>query len=462
MVTAMALPSPYRPGATTDPDLKFAAYTMAVWGPFLGPWREQQRFLLMGFGEALQPMTEAMRRRMPELVKRVAVKKKPALIVLFTVFIRWRDRRLTLEYIKSHQIVGHIEPSGVFRARGGADLGGRAPEGLPGDEAVTLIDKMMSRPPRKDSEDIEKLMEAETKKGYQSKPVHKAEMDKKYGIGKWRPMPVFINEESGGKQRIIANAKGGGHNAWTSDEETLFVIAEGFAADAALMITEECIRFHLPSEAPNWQTEKLPEEMPSWAQCGLGCDDMMDAFRQSLVSPEQQGVNVVASLAPSESSWRFSEVHGPVYGMKSSVLHFNRLPSLASAVARSMGGSATGPYVDDFNTVDFMAPVGLAYVSPIRSSRPWMDTLAPTNISPPGSSEQQVMLGPMSAWTPCPWTARSSSSPERRRSTRLSRWPSPSSPRRRARQQRQPSSAGWRAGRLATRSAGSGDWDCEP
>ena len=52
-------------------------------------------------------------------------------------------------------------------------------------------------------------------------------------------MPLFINEESGGKQRLIANAKGGGHNAWTSDEETLFVIAVGFAADAALMITEE-------------------------------------------------------------------------------------------------------------------------------------------------------------------------------------------------------------------------------
>ena len=181
-------------------------------------------------------------------------------------------------------------------------------------------------------------MEAETKKGYQSKPVKKAEMDKMYGIGKWRPMPLFINEESGGKQRPIAHAKGGGHNAWTSDEETLFVIAVGFAADAALMITEECIRLHLPSEATNWQTEELLEKMPEWVQCGLGCDDMTDAFRQSPVSPEQQGVNVVAFFAPSESSWRFSEVHGLVYGMKSSVLHFNRFPSLASAVARRMEG----------------------------------------------------------------------------------------------------------------------------
>ena len=74
MVTATALPSPYRPMViTTDPDLKFAAYTMAVWGPFIGPWREQQRLLLMGLVGALQPMTEALRRRMPESVKRVVV-----------------------------------------------------------------------------------------------------------------------------------------------------------------------------------------------------------------------------------------------------------------------------------------------------------------------------------------------------------------------------------------------------
>ena len=199
MATATALPSPYRPGTTTDPDLQFAAYTMAVWGPFIGPWREQQRFLLMGRVEALQPMTEAMRWHMPESVRRVAVKKNPALIAFFAVLIRWPDRQLALEYIKGHQIVGHIEPSGVFRARGGGEISeAELQKGFLGDEAVTFIDKMMSRPPRKDFEDIEKLLAAETEKGYQSTLAKKAEMDKKYGFGKWRPMPLFINEEPGG------------------------------------------------------------------------------------------------------------------------------------------------------------------------------------------------------------------------------------------------------------------------
>ena len=216
-------------------------------------------------------------------------------------------------------------------------------------------------------------------------------MDKKYGIGGWRPMPLFINEEAGGKQRLIANAKGGGHNAWTSDEETLFVIAVGFAADAAHMILEECIRLHLPPDASEWPTEKLLEEVPEWIQCGLGCDDMVDAFRQSPVAPKQQGVNVVAFFAPSRGAWRFSEVHGLVYGMKSSVLHFNRFPSLAAAVARRMGGSATGPYVDDFTTVDFMAASGSGQGFANDVIRACGGALGSDKHKPP--REQQVMLG---------------------------------------------------------------------
>ena len=47
-----------------------------------------------------------------------------------------------------------------------------------------------------------------------------------------------------------------------------------------------------------------------------------------------------------------------MYGMKSSVLHFNRFPALVAATARRVGGSATGSYVDDFTTVDFLMARG--------------------------------------------------------------------------------------------------------
>ena len=78
-------------------------------------------------------------------------------------------------------------------------------------------------------------------------------------------------------------------------------------------------------------------------------------------------------------------------GMESSVLHFNRFPSIASAVARRMGGSATGPYVNDFTTVDFMAAC--------RSGQSFTNTVVQTiggHLGPDKhkpTREQQVMLG---------------------------------------------------------------------
>ena len=282
---------------------------------------------------------------MPPTVKRVAAKKDPAAIALITVLLRWPDRRLAMEYVTGHRIVGHIESSGIFRAQDGREISQEElHSGFMGLEAINFVDATMSRQPRKDSADIEELMAAETKKGYQGEPVAKAEMDRRYGPGGWSPMPLFINEEPGGKKRLIANAKGGGHNSWTPEEETLFGIAVGFAADATHMAIDWCTKMHLPHGATDWPTSEILAALPDWTECGLGCDDMTDAFRQS--PAEHQGINVVAFFAPSKATWLFAEVYGLVYGMKSSVLHFNRFPALVAATARRVGGSAAGSCVD--------------------------------------------------------------------------------------------------------------------
>ena len=96
METALRLPSPYKPGTTTDPDLRFAAVTMAIWGPFIGQWRHQQQQLLGGLMEAVRPLTEALRRRMPRSIRQVAEKKDPAMVAPTTVLMRWPDRRLAV------------------------------------------------------------------------------------------------------------------------------------------------------------------------------------------------------------------------------------------------------------------------------------------------------------------------------------------------------------------------------
>ena len=100
MEAATALPSPFKPGATSDPDLRFAAHTMAAWGPFVTRWREQQDAAVRVLAECVRPLTEALRRRMPASVRKVAVKKDPAMIALVVVLIRWPDRQLAVEYVR--------------------------------------------------------------------------------------------------------------------------------------------------------------------------------------------------------------------------------------------------------------------------------------------------------------------------------------------------------------------------
>ena len=114
---ATALPSPYKPGATMDPGLRFAARTMAVWGPHIAPWRAQQEFMFLRLADSVRPLTEALRRLMPETVKHVAGKRNPALIALITILLKWPARRLAVEYVMGHSIVGHIQTPRVFRTR---------------------------------------------------------------------------------------------------------------------------------------------------------------------------------------------------------------------------------------------------------------------------------------------------------------------------------------------------------
>lgn len=58
-------------------------------------------------------------------------------------------------------------------------------------------------------------------------------------------MPLFIHEEASGKKRLIANCKGGGHNAATPEEEALHVVSTAFAADTAAVCSQAILRLYV-------------------------------------------------------------------------------------------------------------------------------------------------------------------------------------------------------------------------
>ena len=107
--------------------------------------------------------------------------------------------------------------------------------------------------------------------------------------------------------------------------------------------------------------------MPEWAEFGLGCEDMVDAFRQCPVAPEHHGANVTAYLSVLSKSWSFVEVFGMV--MRSSVVHFSRCPTLCSSIARRVCAALTGSYVDDFTVADVFAGGGIGQLCTQKGCR---------------------------------------------------------------------------------------------
>ena len=138
-------------------------------------------------------------------------------------------------------------------------------------------------------------------------------------------MIMFLHEEANGKKRLRANGKGGGHNKATSEEETIFVINTSFCLDVTRAIVRAILEENFQmswKDVEAISASRIMELLPEWAEFGLGCDDMVDAFRQCPIAPGQQGVNVCAYYSMKKKAWRLVEVFGMVYGMRSSVVHF--------------------------------------------------------------------------------------------------------------------------------------------
>ena len=315
MLEAQKLESPFCTVARPDDDIAFAAEAIAVWGPWIGVWRRRQMESLVKVWQAVQPLAQALRRLMPPSVAKVAESKNPSFMA---------DGHLPMEHIFGHKLVGHLEAPNLCRPISQQCI---SEEIL----ATKFLAGILSKNHPKDAEDIEKLVDEEFKKAYQSRPFTASQMNAKYGVGSWRPMPLFIHEEASRKPRLIANGKCGGHNAATSEEETLYVISTAFAADACGATCRAILERFVGSceEACQQSSAKeLATQMPEWAEFGLGCEDMMDAFRQCPVAPEHQGANVIAYFSARSKSWMFVEVFDMVYGMRSSVVHFSRFPGI--------------------------------------------------------------------------------------------------------------------------------------
>ena len=221
MQQALLLPSPYSPTSTHDEDLTFAMQAAGVWGPYLSAWRDKQRASLNNLRKALAHVNDQLVERMDPYVHMVASERFPAGMAASVILLRWPDRKIPVCFTEGFSVIGNIEESGIFRRlpdiKEPVDLNS-AFYGKEAKDFVNTLEDLKATPIPKNAEKLETMVNAELKKGRFYNPMSRAQADIFFGEGEWRPMPLFIVEQTN-KDRFISDAKRGGHNSVVSELE---------------------------------------------------------------------------------------------------------------------------------------------------------------------------------------------------------------------------------------------------
>ena len=97
-------------------------------------------------------------------------------------------------------------------------------------------------------------------RGFGSGLMTREEMDERFGVGQWRPIPRFVLRQSD-KLRMIDDGRRGGQNAAASLSETIRCIGVDFVPQVASVLVEEV---QVPYEAEGWDT--------TWLALLFSCD----------------------------------------------------------------------------------------------------------------------------------------------------------------------------------------------
>ena len=392
MTQAKKLRSPFSMDAPVDDDLWFAARCIAVFGPHIKRYRNEQSKAFWRVCRGLVGLNVQLVQAMHPDVARVASAKSPAAMAVITVIMRWPDREQPCLFVSGFPMIGQAETSQVFRTLQTPVGGGEeAIQDFLGPAASQWVDELEAMTPRWDDVDyIYQQTIKEQKAGYCGPFLSKSGLDEKYGVGGWRPQKRFLITQAGGKKRVIDDAHRSGHNAATRTWETIFTVNCEFAVFAARTLIREILR----TEASDCDLEgnlgHLLSLIPAWVDVVQFLQDMVDAYRQVPSAPEHASVMQIAVYVPS-LGWRYTQMYGNPFGMSRAVLNFNRLPTLNVAFCRRSMGVMAAAYFDDNLGVDLAIADGTGEAAMVAVFTELGATLSPSKAMAPAS--RRVFLG---------------------------------------------------------------------
>ena len=341
VIASSELSSPFSAKRWPDDDVFFVAYTVAVWQDGLPLLAARQRHCLKCISRALTPLRQWLCGARCDSAQRVAASKDVAFLACMTALLRWPDREQAISFIEGFPIVGEIPRTGIFREILPKEIAD-VQEWLGIDAARRVDDITSQKPPRHVSE-IWAVTSQEIDKGFCSPPLTRAEVDKRFGHGGWRPLERFLIVQPDGKQRVIDNTKRTGHDDHVQMLETIFTVSVDFIACAVRDV------LNLLSA----DGHDLPPQVDSWLDVRVGTDDLPDAYRGHPVKQSQLNFSVVAVFVPNVG-WRFVILWGLAYRLEAAVVAFNRFSTFGVSIARRCASAMAAAYFDGELSVEFV------------------------------------------------------------------------------------------------------------
>ena len=138
-----------------------------------------------------------------------------ALIGIAVILMHWPHVKLPMSFMEGFPVVGWVPASGVYAATDKTFVPITVQELE--ESSPSLIARIMSSTPKEEAAGyIREACEKDRLAGFASGYFTKEELDEKFGVGKWVPLPTFDHEQSTGKHRRIDNGLLSMHNAATA------------------------------------------------------------------------------------------------------------------------------------------------------------------------------------------------------------------------------------------------------
>ena len=330
--------------ATADmsPDLHAAIDFVTECGSGIVAERDRRMKRLRVIANLLEPLRGVLDSIKLPCARLIADEFNVAWTVVALEAIQWPDDELALRYITGFPVAFDIPDSGVFRE---IDAPAQTPEAefmATNIQMNRSIKQSLSKPPSGEEEEERAKMcwkrtEEEIEAGLVFGPISGAQLDRKYGRGKWRAIKrsAIIQGE---KVRCIDDAKRNGLNKATQMHETVVCSRSDFPAKVARAFAERAVEAGKP--------------IPMMEH---GLEDLFAAYRRAPTSQPQ--FTLVALWRPDPEldaggEVVYIEVPGHNFGLLAAVVNFNRAPEAFIAVARQLLGVVAEHYVDDFDTCE--------------------------------------------------------------------------------------------------------------